>query len=92
MARVLYIEASPRGERSFSSRVAQRFLRAYSARHPDDEIETLNLFATDLPEFGVEAAAQKMAQIDDLVAFLKSIDESTQTFPVQANEDICVNY
>ncbi len=73
MARVLYIEASPRGERSFSRRVAQRFLRAYSARHPDDEIETLNLFATDLPEFGVEAAAQKMAQIDDLVAGGKGI-------------------
>lgn len=73
MARVLYIEASPRGERSFSSRVAQRFLQAYSVRHPDDEIETLNVFAADLPEFGAEAAAQKMAQIDDLVAGGKGI-------------------
>jgi cytochrome c peroxidase len=34
----------------------------------------------------------EQAEIRQLVAFLKSIDESTQTFPVQANEDICVNY
>lgn len=31
-------------------------------------------------------------QIRQLVAFLKSIDESTATFPIPANQDICVNY
>lgn len=31
-------------------------------------------------------------QIRVLVAFLKSIDETTPTFPIPANQDICVNY
>jgi YVTN family beta-propeller protein len=34
----------------------------------------------------------EQTQIRQLVAFLKSIDETTPTFPVQMNEDICVNY
>lgn len=68
MARVLYIEASPRGDRSYSTRAARRFLDGYAARCPDDTIEHLPLFDTDLPEFGREAAASKMAQIDNLVA------------------------
>jgi len=51
MATLLYIEASPRKERSESIAVAKEFLRAYAQAHPADIIETLALWATTLPEF-----------------------------------------
>jgi FMN-dependent NADH-azoreductase len=68
MARLLHIEASPRGERSYSTRVAHRFVDAYLAANPGDEVEHLPLFEVELPEFGREAAFAKMAQIENLVA------------------------
>ncbi len=51
MARLLHIEASPRKERSSSLRIAREFLGAYAEANPDDEIETLDLWTTDLPQF-----------------------------------------
>ena len=51
MSKILYIEASPRGERSKSVAVARAFLEAYGRMHPDDEIETLNVFREDLIAF-----------------------------------------
>jgi FMN-dependent NADH-azoreductase len=51
MAKLLYIEASPRKERSASIAVAKEFLRAYAQAHPSDTIETLDLWATTIPEF-----------------------------------------
>ncbi|WP_395678638.1 FMN-dependent NADH-azoreductase [Inquilinus sp.] len=51
MARLLYVEASPRKQRSASIEVARAFLAAYRAAHPADEIETLDLWTIDLPEF-----------------------------------------
>lgn len=51
MSKVLYIQASPRGERSKSVAVTEAFLDAYRQAHPDDEIDTLNLFEIDLPPF-----------------------------------------
>ena len=73
MGKLVYIEASPRGDRSYSSRVAHRFIEHYRARCPQDELEHLELFALDLPEFGREAAGMKMAQIQNLVAGGKGI-------------------
>jgi FMN-dependent NADH-azoreductase len=61
MARLLYVEASPRKQRSASIEVAQAFLAAYRAAHPDDEIETLDLWAVDLPEFDGAALEAKYA-------------------------------
>ncbi len=43
MAKVLFIEASPRKGRSFSTQAAQAFLDAYQAAHPGDTVETLDL-------------------------------------------------
>ncbi len=40
MARLLYIESSPRKQRSKSIRVANAFLEKYRESHPTDEIET----------------------------------------------------
>ena len=51
MAKLLYIEASPRKDRSRSTQVARTFLAAYQKSRPDDSIETLDLWATSLPRF-----------------------------------------
>ncbi|MCX8036684.1 MAG: NAD(P)H-dependent oxidoreductase [Candidatus Sumerlaeia bacterium] len=51
MSTVLYIQASPRGRRSHSIAVADAFLDAYRATHPQDDVATLNLFAAHLPPF-----------------------------------------
>jgi len=51
MAKLLHIEASPRGERSASINVAKHFIESYRAAHPGDTVETLNLWRADLPEF-----------------------------------------
>lgn len=66
--RILYIEASPRGENSNSSRVARAFLDACASARPDTEIDHLPLFETELPAFGREGAEQKMAHIAKLMA------------------------
>lgn len=51
MAKLLYIEASPRKERSSSIAVARSFLRAYTEAHPSDTVETVDLWNVVLPEF-----------------------------------------
>jgi FMN-dependent NADH-azoreductase len=51
MSKVLYIQASPRHERSHSLAVAEAFLASYREIHPQDEIVTLDLFAAPLPDF-----------------------------------------
>jgi len=44
VARLLHIEASPRGAESFSARAAAAFVDEYRRSHPQDEIEQLRLF------------------------------------------------
>jgi len=61
MAKLLYLECSPRKERSHSIAVAQAFLEQYTATHPSDQIETLDLWATDLPPFDGETLNAKYA-------------------------------
>ncbi len=51
MAKLMYLEASPRKERSSSIAVAQEFLKSYAAAHPGDAIETVDLWSFPLPEF-----------------------------------------
>lgn len=64
--KLLYIEASPRKEKSCSSRVANAFVEAYKQSNPGDEVEHLPLFDIDLPSFSGEGANQKMDQIMDM--------------------------
>ena len=59
MSTVLYIQASPRGNDSFSIRVADAFLKAYTEKHPEAEIDYLNLFKAELPPFDAARAAAK---------------------------------
>ncbi len=51
MSKLLHIEASPRGNRSSSTAVARHFIESYRAAHPDDTVETLDLWHAELPEF-----------------------------------------
>ncbi len=51
MSRLLYIQASPRVQRSHSIAVADAFVETYERTHPDDEIVTLNVFEASIPNF-----------------------------------------
>jgi FMN-dependent NADH-azoreductase len=51
MAKLLYVEASPRKARSASSAVAQAFLDAYRTARPGDAIDSWDVWAEPLPEF-----------------------------------------
>ncbi len=59
MAKVLYIQASPRGQRSKSIQVADAFMDAYKAVHPGDTVDVMNLFTCKLPEFDAVAVQGK---------------------------------
>ena len=59
--RLLHLSASPRGAASESLAIARTFLDAYVETHPDDQVETFDLWDGTLPEFGPAAAAAKMA-------------------------------
>ena len=61
MARLLYVRSSPRGERSYSARAAEAFLKAYRASHPGDEVQTLDVFTAKLPVFDGFALQAKYA-------------------------------
>ena len=61
MAQLLHIEASPRKEHSFSTRVANAFIKAYLETHPGDSVKMLDLWSCALPEFDGAALAAKYA-------------------------------
>ena len=54
MATLLYIEASPRKDRSHSIRTAQAFLESYTTANPGDTVDTLDLWSETLPAFDGE--------------------------------------
>ena len=51
MSKLLYIQASPRIQRSHSIAVADAFVGSYEQEHAADEIVTLNLFEASIPNF-----------------------------------------
>jgi FMN-dependent NADH-azoreductase len=61
MSKVLYIESSPRKDRSTSIKIARDFLEAYRQAHPGDTVDTLDLWAGDLPPFDGETINAKYA-------------------------------
>ncbi|MEM9702845.1 MAG: NAD(P)H-dependent oxidoreductase, partial [Planctomycetota bacterium] len=61
MARLLFVEASPRGDRSHSTTVSRAFLDAYKEANPGDVVEELNVFEHDLPSFDGDTIAAKYA-------------------------------
>lgn len=54
MTKLMYIIASPRGERSHSVALANAFIKQYTQTHPDTEVLVRNLFEMDLPDFDGE--------------------------------------
>jgi FMN-dependent NADH-azoreductase len=90
MAKLLYIEASPRKSRSKSIEVAKTFLDALRSAHPALEVDTLDLWSTELPRFDgsvVEAKyailhgqphtteqAQAWRHVEDVIARFKAPD------------------
>src|SRR5260370_9839128 len=99
MAKLLYIEASPRKDRSRSTQVARTFLAAYQKSRPDDSIETLDLWATSLPRFDgatIEATyailqgqthtpgqPQAWKSVVDVIEQFKSPDKSLFSLPMR---------
>ena len=62
MSKVLVIKAHPfDGDKSRTIKTLDTFLETYKAKNPDDEIETLDLFATNFPELdgGMMAISQR---------------------------------
>jgi FMN-dependent NADH-azoreductase len=59
MSHLLYLNASPRGDRSNSKAVADAFVDAYRTSHPGDTVETIHLFETELPPFDGPALQAK---------------------------------
>ena len=51
MPHLLHIQSSPRPQRSASIEVAQAFIGAWTSRHPQATVDTLDVWATPLPAF-----------------------------------------
>ena len=61
MEKLLYINASPRGEESYSKRTADAFLEAYEEQTPKIRVSRIDLFDYELPRFDSLAAEGKYA-------------------------------
>jgi FMN-dependent NADH-azoreductase len=59
ISRLLYIQASPRVERSHCIAVADAFVEGYRQKHADDEVVTLNVFEASIPDFDGPAVQAK---------------------------------
>jgi FMN-dependent NADH-azoreductase len=61
MSRLLYVEASPRKQRSASIEVARAFLDAWRVAHPDASIDVFDVWHEDMPEFDGDTLEAKYA-------------------------------
>ena len=61
MARLLYVEGSPRKTRSVSIFAANAFLDAYRDANPGDVIDVLDVWSDDLPQLDQDAFEAKYA-------------------------------
>ena len=59
MTKLLYIQASPRGEESKSAQLAEAYLAVLREANPDLEVDTLSVWDTELPVFDGNKAAAK---------------------------------
>ena len=76
MSRLLYIETSPRKDRSASIEAAKTFIGEYKRTHPEDVVETLDLWTTHLPEFDGHVIDSKYA----ILHGLEHTDEQRQAW------------
>lgn len=98
MAKLLYIEASPRKKRSSSIEVANVFLNEYRKLHPKDEIVTIDLWKKQLPVFDgdvidakyaimsgktpTEAQAKAWKAVEEVIAEFKNADKYVISLPM----------
>ncbi len=98
MSTLLYIQASPRGERSHSMAAAEAFVAAYRDANPGDRVVTINLFDRELPPFdglALEAkytilhgqehsAAERKAwqAVEDIIDEFKAADKYVLAVPM----------
>ncbi len=98
MAKLLYIEASSRGDRSKSTRIARAFLTSYQQAHQQDQVRTLNLFDAEIPTFDGNTIRAKYTmmhgqehppeeqkawrQVEDLIADFKDADKYLLSVPM----------
>jgi FMN-dependent NADH-azoreductase len=86
MAKLLYIEASPRKDRSSSIRVARAFVDEYRRTHPEDMVDMLDLWGVDLPVFDGETVNTKYAilhgdeKTPEQVAAWRPVEEAIERF------------
>lgn len=69
MSTLLYIKINPKSDTtSYSARLAQAFMDAYVAAHPEDQVEVLDLYRSDIPFLDVDvfSAWGKFASHDEL--------------------------
>ncbi len=98
MAKVLYIQASPRKDRSKSIQVADAFIDTYMELHPNDEIIVLNLYDKILPPFDgfvikakynilhgqphTDEDKNAWKEVEDIIAEFKSADKYVFAVPM----------
>lgn len=98
MARLLYIEASPRKDRSSSIQVAQAYIESYKNSHPEDMVNILDLWKTELPVFNGDVINAKYAilhgeqhseeqkkaweAVEDVIANFKTADHYLISLPM----------
>jgi FMN-dependent NADH-azoreductase len=86
MSKLLYIEASPRGDRSKSSQVAKAFVEAYQKANPEDTVEHINLWKLSLPTFDGDMLEAKYAvmsgqnQTPEQAAAWKTVADMAEVF------------
>lgn len=60
MSKLLFIEASPRGKQSASSEIARTYLETLRKQNANLEVDTIDLWTTDLPPFDGDKVAAKL--------------------------------
>lgn len=97
MAKVLYITANPKSaERSYGLAVGQAFIDAYREARPDDEIEHLDLFKSDIPTIDIDVfnGWDKLSHGEELAPEerrkVERINELTEQF-IQADKYVFVS-
>lgn len=63
MPHLLYIESSPRKQRSASIEVARAFIEAWQSAHPDGTVDALDVWSEPMPEFDGAVLDAKYAGI-----------------------------
>jgi FMN-dependent NADH-azoreductase len=83
MAIILHIDASPRGDRSFSRNLTKEFVSAWQQAHPSDRVDYFDLGHTVIPpvdEAWIAAAFSPTAPTPEMQQALQLSDELIDRF------------